>query len=76
MFYSLTIKFNRQTEAKTISDKNTKALDLIVFTSNDLFQEKQKSQNRKIRVELYMQTTRFGEYKQSEVQIVTLYNLM
>ena len=36
------IKFNTPTEAKTISDKNTKTLDLIVFTSKDLFQEKQK----------------------------------
>jgi hypothetical protein len=55
------IKFNTPTEAKTISDKNTKTLDLIVFTSKELFQEKQKSQNCKIHVELYMQTTRVGE---------------
>ena len=41
MLYSLMIKFNTPTEAKTISDKNTKALDSMVFTSNDLFQEKQ-----------------------------------
>ena len=36
------IKFITPTEAKTISDKNTKALDSMVFTSNDLFQEKPK----------------------------------
>ena len=33
------IKFNTPTDAKTISDKNTKALDSMAFTSNDLFQE-------------------------------------
>ena len=41
MFYSLMIKFNTPTDAKTIRDKNTKALDSMAFTSNDLFQEKQ-----------------------------------
>ena len=61
MFYSLMIKFNTPTEAKAISDKNTKTLDLIVFTSKELFQEKQKIQNCKIHVEFYMQTTREGE---------------
>ena len=43
------IKFNTPTEAKTISDKNTKTLDLIVFTSKELFQE-----NKKVKIVRFM----------------------
>ena len=61
MFYSLMIKFLLLNSRK---NKNKKIKIVVVVVVPFIFR-----QDRKILAELYMQTTRFGEYKQSEVQI-------
>jgi hypothetical protein len=65
--YLLIITFNASTEAKTISDKDTRAWVSTVFAFNVLSQEKQES-----KIMGTVPTSRFGEHKQSKIPIVTL----
>ena len=69
------LELSRFTQYK---QSNVLFFDDKVFTSNSRKNKNKNKivvvpfifrQDRKILAELYMQTTRFGEYKQSEVQI-------